>query len=261
MAAADVSGRVTPATQPYDLPSPPPSLQVDPTTSVAVAAISPSVSPQDVFQKRSDPYPTIERRRYPPLRGCDTCFYIDGEWVSVRPTGIDFYRKEEIYRLYPSRGEVNLGSGIIADKTELGIVIQQQANRACGAAAAAMLVLDATDSVESLDTQLLRSINVTSEDMIKHLISTADLIPLSRTIGKKDLSALRAMIQEDGSAIVTTNNYIKGHSIIVDDISEDLRFVKLRDPYHGWGIMVPFEAFLDGFSEKNEIIQIKNIST
>ena len=44
----------------------------------------------------------------------------------------------------------------------------------------------------------------------------------------------------------------------MDDVSEDLQQVRLRDPYHGWEITVSAKAFQSRWKGNQKIIQIEN---
>jgi hypothetical protein len=49
---------------------------------------------------------------------------------------------------------------------------------------------------------------------------------------------------------------IGSHVVIVDDVSEDLKSVRLRDPYHGWEITVKTTAFEKFVLYGSDVIQI-----
>lgn len=71
-----------------------------------------------------------------------------------------------------------------------------------------------------------------------------------------NLSELREVIMKNGSAIVSIE--VTGvHAVVVDDISQDLSKVRLRDPYHGWEITVTAEAFVKAWEGK---YSVKNTS-
>jgi hypothetical protein len=209
--------------------------------------------------KSNSPYPTsIQSRKFPPLSAVDTITFKNGRFRSVHPEGVKFYRDNEILILHPSTREINLGSNIKAHLTDNGkVVIQQQAARGCTAAAVAMLVHDAR---KSINLNSLRSTNLGNTDDIKHWITKAGLTPQVTTLSLKDapddlMHSLQKLIHDYGSAIISTDNDIGGHVIVVDTVSIDLSFIRLRDPYHGWAITVTREAFLRGFCDE-DIIQI-----
>ncbi len=129
--------------------------------------------------------------------------------------------------------------------------------RGCTAAASAMLIYDAGKQV---DVVQLKNTNLGNSSTIEGAIRAAALTPLLTILDKRDnaeelLLDLKALLQKNGSAIVSTGNDIGAHVVVVDQISDDLQQVRLRDPFHGWEITVKSEAFLRGFNGGN-IIQI-----
>lgn len=219
-----------------------------------ILKLKPVISPDLI---RSTSYPTsIENRRIPPLSSIDTVICINGVIKSIHPENVKLYQDDEILILHPSCQQVDLGDDIKADMTQNSkIVIQQQAMRGCTAAVAAMLIYDAK---KPIDINSLQSTNLGNTKSITHLIEQSGLKPIVTELNIKDstdelLSNLQALIQNHGPAIVSTDNDIGCHVIIVDEVNADS--IHLRDPYHGWSIAVTPKAFLRGFSGGN-IIQI-----
>lgn len=65
----------------------------------------------------------------------------------------------------------------------------------------------------------------------------------ARLFNCSDLSELRDLLKVSGSCICWSGGDIGGHVIVVDEVSDDLSQIRLRDPYHGWEITVTAEAF------------------
>lgn len=75
-------------------------------------------------------------------------------------------------------------------------------------------------------------------------------------LASNSLQTLKEQLKNHGSAIVTIlDPHSGGHSIVVDEIPEDMQRVRLRDPYH-WEIAVSAKTFQSRW-ESNEIIQIE----
>lgn len=213
--------------------------------------------PRFLQTKSSSLYPTsIQNRRFPPIGPTDTAIFKDGQFRSVHPEGVKFYRDHEILKLHPSIREINLGKNIRADITDNGkVVIQQQATRGCTAAVAAMLIHDAQ---KSIDLSALRFTNIGNTRNIENWITKANLTPRVTDLGvirdpDERIITLQKLIRDHGSAIVSTDNDVGCHVIVVDEVRKDS--VRLRDPYHGWEITVTINAFLRGF-QGEDIIQI-----
>lgn len=120
-------------------------------------------------------------------------------------------------------------------------IIQQQATRGCTAAAAAMLILERGGPV---DTHRILNTNLAeSEIEILQWIHVAGLNSMVIHLDDK-LQTLQKLIQTNGSGIVSIDSDLGGHVVVVDDISEDLGKVRLRDPYHGWEITVSGDTFM-----------------
>ena len=93
---------------------------------------------------------------------------------------------------------------------------------------------------------MLRGTNLAKIELEVDLLKQAGLNVV--TTHTKNLKELRNAIIKNGSCITHVgklgSSEIGGHVIIVDEISKDLKNVRLRDPYHGWEITVNAEDFL-----------------
>jgi hypothetical protein len=132
------------------------------------------------------------------------------------------------------------------------IVIQQQAIKSCGHTCAFMLL---KDEGLSPNPKLLFG-HLTKENTLKKIIEAYGFKEFNKslkTLEKEDfLQMLRKNISHNGSAIIEIfgmeKGQIGGHAIICDEISEDLGFARIRDPWHGWEITIKSEALLKSVS-------------
>ena len=203
---------------------------------------------------RSEPYPTsVHVRRVPPLSLFDTVIIQNNEARSIHGGGSEkLFKNKEILQVHSSI-RTQVVDGFIVDFTAHNkVVIQQQATRGCTAGAAAMLIFDAG---KEISYQLLRSTNLADTKEIVRWIENASLPVVCTLAIKADLTQLKELIQKNGSAIVSTNNNLGSHVIVVDHIRDDLQEIRLRDPFHGWEITVTKDAFLREY-KGGDIIQI-----
>jgi ABC-type bacteriocin/lantibiotic exporter with double-glycine peptidase domain len=134
-------------------------------------------------------------------------------------------------------------------------IIQQQATRGCIAATAAMLIKDQGGKP---DFATLQCRNLGSDEDIQQDIQKAVFKPIITPLASNSLEMFRKQLLEYGSAIVSIWDPLAGgHSIVVDEVSKNLKQVRLRDPYHGWEITVSAEAFQSRWKEQ-AVIQIEN---
>lgn len=197
-----------------------------------------------------------QERRYPLPNGEDTIMPIPGSHKSDwRHRGGNLFEENEIIERCNVEKRVEIGKGIsfedfkpqvrpiFAYYTKYGkTIIQQQGLRGCTAGSAGMLIMD---HGKKIDITALTETNLGDEQSISLNILKAGLSPQSTSLGDENaLSSLRKCIQDHGSAIVFISSSIGNHCVIVDDISEGLDRVRLRDPYHGWEVTVTAQAFL-----------------
>lgn len=195
-----------------------------------------------------------QERRIPPLGIADTVIFKNGEIQSVHGSG-ELFSDEEIKEKLGivKKVEITPNSQIYAEYTKHEKpIIQQQATRGCTAAVAAMLIMDQgkTPDIVELTTR-----NLANEEYQIRDIQRAGLIPIQGVASS--LSELRNLILQDGSCIVSVNGKIGAHVVVVDEVSEDLSEVRLRDPYHGWEITVTKEAFLNEWGGLGETMQAR----
>lgn len=180
-----------------------------------------------------------QERKIPSLSVMDTVIFSPGGVRSEHGSGELFSDREIIENLPLIRRE-EIGSGIYASYTENEkAIIQQQATRGCTAATAAMLIMD---NGRTPNLRCLKERNLgTDEDQLRDIQAAG----LTGVINQaNDLSQLRELIIRNGSAVVSVSEALGAHVIVVDEVSEDLSQIRLRDPYHGWEITVSQGAFL-----------------
>jgi hypothetical protein len=197
-----------------------------------------------------------QERKIPPVSPSDTCKFKDGKIVSVYPNGKLFNDDEIVEKLPIVREET------IKDEKEFSLtvfytrnnkpIIHQQATRGCTAGVSAMLILD-NNKVPNLQT--LRFRNLGDNAVMLQDIKNAGLQGVENET-KKDLSALRDLIIKNGSCIAYTLGKLGAHVIVVDEVSENLSRIRIREPYHGWEITVSKEAFLNEWVA-GSVIQIE----
>ena len=194
------------------------------------------------------------KRRHPPISLADTVIGDGaGGWISVHGQ-MTVFQDDDILRVCPLTEEQTVdGVPISYLQTNGKVVIQQQSIRGCTAAAATMLLVD---HHKRPDAPYLRQTNLGTKEMMYIVIERAGCRP-KMSVVPRTLSGLREAVLQSGSAIVEVN-VEGGHVVVVDDINEDLTQVTIRDPYHGWAIVVKGEAFqktLEGGTAR--IIQIE----
>lgn len=206
-------------------------------------------------------------RKYPPISSTDTGERDDqGQWVSVHGR-CNIFEDKEIMAYHPVIREellgkcTNLNTGeeekIYIEFTQNNkAIIQQQATRGCTAATAAMLIKDRGGKP---GFATLQCCNLGNRKDIRRDIQNAGFRPRVTLLTSNSLKALKKLL-EHGSAIVSIwDPQAGGHSIVVDEISEDLKQVRIRDPYHGWEITVSAEVFQSRWvSLDRTVIQIAN---
>ncbi|MBA3721230.1 MAG: hypothetical protein H0W88_02375 [Parachlamydiaceae bacterium] len=211
-----------------------------------------SIELKDKNQKNLTNAGAPQIRKIPPVGICDTVMLSKAGVVkSVHGSGELFSDSEIVEKLdIVKTKEIAPGISVGYTKYEKAI-IQQQATRGCTAAAAAMLIMDngKNPNLHGLQT---RNIGY-DDDHVRDFKEAGLLISLNPA---DSLLGLRTLLIKNGPAIVTICGKLGGHDMLVDEVSEDLSRVRIRDPYHGWEITITAEAFLKEW-KPGEIIQIK----
>ncbi|WP_068471300.1 hypothetical protein [Candidatus Protochlamydia phocaeensis] len=214
----------------------------------------------------------FSQRKYPPMSvvGIDTvrpvagikdpstCPTQDGYAASPGAHGphkLLFLSDEKISHIadcqsvrFTSEDEIPIG--VYADGKTM---IQQQANRGCVAACAAMLV---EDRGRNCDIEALHRTNLANEESFLTWIHQSGLKGELATL-KADPNELKAFVQKYGSiSIRITEPNIGNHQIILDDI--DAENATIRDPFHGWRITIPTSELIKMAGKKIEAVYIEN---
>lgn len=191
---------------------------------------------------------TPQNRKTPPVGPYESVIIDDNGAVrSYRGSGVLFSDKN-IVELMPIIKRADLGYNIYAEYTQHDKpIIQQGCLHGSTDAIVAMSVLDhgKLPDVAHLGTR-------------NNTILMVRLLAAGLTAIKQEantLGELKELLNSNGSAIVSVYGASNEQYIIVDDISDDLSKVRLRDPYHGWEITVTAEAFLHKLSS-NSVVQI-----
>ena len=175
-----------------------------------------------------------------------------------------FIRDEEIIKVVFSPSQY-LKNG--NDVRQFGIqdgyhVYKQWGNKACTTAVSVMLILDRGKKV-NWDTVAMSDLG--THDSIRREIEAARLTPITTVLtdstlikkeGQKLFESMEKLIKENGSIITGIGGEIGSHVIIVDAVSWQNRTVKIRDPYHGWQIIIKMSALLERLDDF-EFIQVK----
>jgi hypothetical protein len=197
-------------------------------------------------------------RKYPPISVVDSIISFKnedgGRSVHSAHGQTNVFSDDEILKIHSFIRTESIGNRVMAGFSEHGkAIIQQQGCRGCTAATTAMIIMDAGGKP---DVFRLKRCNLGDEHTIRDDILRAGKKP--RFLIEKNLQDLRIQLLEGGSAIVSIHDSeVGGHSIVVDDVSSDLKEVRLRDPYHGWEITIKAAAFIMKWSIQHSIIQIQ----
>lgn len=132
-------------------------------------------------------------------------------------------------------------------------IIQQQAVRGCTAAVTAMLLVDHKKDVNA---ESLRKRNLGDTDTMLQDLQMGGINGYVAWVSS--IQDLRQSLIQNGSAIVHLGGEIGNHVAVVDEVSEDLSSVRIREPYHGWEITVTAEAFRKRGGGQGEIIHVKS---
>lgn len=200
-----------------------------------------SKSRRVLFDLQELPVPQV--RRTPPQSLVDT--------MGVEGRDGELFADNDIVHKSPIVRTRALGEGVYATyTTNRKAIVQQQAARGCTAATAAMLILDhgRLPNVNGLRERNLGN----TDDQVRDLEVAGLTAKLTKAA---TLDELERAIRKNGSAIVSISGSIGSHVVVVDEVSAV--GVRLRDPYHGWEIIVTRAAFEREWGLlKEEIIQV-----
>ncbi len=131
-------------------------------------------------------------------------------------------------------------------------ILQQKASYGCTRTVAHMLILENKGQIDLDHMAEVKLGNNFQLDALKEAGLTVINSSLKNEINY--LQKLKDLINVNGSAIVPIFDQSKGF-LIVDEISPDLKKVRVRDPFHGWEITVTAEAFLK--KKTDSVIQVQ----
>ncbi|WP_176464049.1 pentapeptide repeat-containing protein [Bordetella genomosp. 11] len=157
----------------------------------------------------------------------------------LREDKVDFFHDREILDIFPVQRIDSVGGVIIGYLEDGRSVIQQQGRFACPAGVSAMLSADHGGKINT--DRPWRHSPADPDQVLRHLEGATDYIPVTSRPGT--VEALAEQLDKHGPAVVSVNCEIGNHLVIVDAIDLKAHTVALRDPYHGWAILVPLIAF------------------
>jgi hypothetical protein len=201
-----------------------------------------------------DPAPSIGRRAYPRMALADTVLDIRGKKLSAHGAcTVDFLGDKEILRVLPFvsvRQVDGIEVGYIRDGKTL---IQQQGLRGCAAAAAAMLI---ADRGRPFNANALHETNPNNNDGIRRAIERAGLEAITTAVSTLDV--LAEQIAQAGPAKIGVGDDQLGlHALIIDSVDLAASLAQLRDPFHGWAVIVALDALTRRLYFPTSIIQAR----
>jgi hypothetical protein len=211
----------------------------------------------DINQLSADPIPqpSLAQRSVPRVSLNDTGFFGGARKSIHGETRV--FEDHEIARIHqPDSTKAFSSSQIEVFFKDGKAILQQQGTRACSAACVAMLILDKGGIP---NWQQVRSTNLGNTEMMKFSLQKAQLKPIQTNLSRDQspLSTLQSLIEKNGSAIVEIiSQSFGGHVVIADQVSPDLKEIRIRDPYHGWMIDVEAKAYLSYWQSRN-VLQVK----
>lgn len=197
---------------------------------------------------------SVLQRRVPPLGVYDTVIGIGDRIVSLHGTP-HFMQDNEIIRVGAVLERKKISPGLCIEYTDSGkVIMQQQSMRGSSAAAAAMLFLD---HGKLPDYQKLRRSN-SGDIKMQEQQATSFGLESQTTFVERDYNifTLYLLLKKAGSAVVCLEDPLLAvHHVVVDEIAEDLGWVRLRDPYHALEMTVTGPAFTGRF-KGGDVFQI-----
>jgi len=202
-------------------------------------------------------------RPYPSLGRLDTVggdLWGQGGYLQSSHGVVDMVPLKDIIEI-DSMEKIREENGVVVSKTGEGYhVIQQYAIRGCVAATANMM---RADYDKPLNISILKDTNLANEDAhidyfdSKKWLQEVGLITVIRTAG--DISQFKHLLDTYGPAVIDVSTGAGGHNIIVDQITEDLQTVWIREPNQGWRVRVSLRFLQSwGVEEGSKILQVKN---
>ena len=144
-------------------------------------------------------------------------------------------------------------------------IIMQEVLTGCTAGASSMLIVDNGKLPKAADLLNRKAANFKKIALDIQAAGLETLLTPVASLGRS-LEKLREQILKHGPAYVRVKKpNTSGHAILVDEISQDLKKVRIRDPWHGWEIIIKAEAFKEyWYNSLNQaeaddfIVQVRN---
>jgi len=195
----------------------------------------------------------VFERNYPPLGPRDTVdINSQGLFVSAHGKG-KVIRDEEILKVSKIVEEREIAPKVKIQKTENNNwVIQQQATRGCVAAAVDMM-LAKYEIMANIER--LQNTNLANPQQEEEWLGERGFTVIRKKV--TSLDALQHFIEQEGSAILDVSGDIGSHVVVLDYVSQQRGFARIRDPYHGWEIEINLNALRRICPEGFEFVQIK----
>lgn len=186
-------------------------------------------------------------RRYPPIRGNDTVFISPGgAYFSVHGKAV-FVTEAELIAVHPVKP---INDCVAVTKNGKHVVLQQ-AQRSCVPAAITCLALDLGGKPLFHE---MRTKNLTSDDTELLFIQKAGFKPIVFELKGDDpfkkADALTGLLAQGSGLLHISHGDLKGHVIVLDDLSLRKGTATFRDPYHGWMVTVKVGPFLRWIGER-----------
>jgi hypothetical protein len=138
-------------------------------------------------------------------------------------------------------------------------IILQQAVKSCVPTCVGMLVLD---HGKTLNYKAIRFTNLANREDAMKWVRQAGLTPhLTDLSNKQDCKAdiLAKCLEEHGPGVLDiVHPNIKGHVIVLDEISKIDNIAIIRDSFHGWALTIKLDALLSWIDKDSYFIQISS---
>ncbi len=146
------------------------------------------------------------------------------------------YKDSEIFGVVPLEGLNDEEDTLYRGKTPEGkFVVSQNGVRGCVAGCASMIVSDALGRYVRPD-----AMNLGDSDNIRKIVQKNGL--QHATTAVENFNQLKKALIQNGSACIGVKT-VGGHEVVIDKVLDGDR-VQIRDPYHGWCVVVEKEAFI-----------------
>lgn len=198
----------------------------------------------------------VQNRRVCPMRRDETLITIGDEDVryhTISPPST-FIEDKDIISILPYTIENDLGARFTRHQKA---ILQQNALHSATATCIDMLCLDKGKAVSFIASEDFSHTHQIARKLESKGLS-AKISKIPQAIKMQPalfMETLKHYIFLKGSFIIgVESDTIGPHAIIIDEVSECLKYIRLRDPYHGWEITIKRKAILKSLT--NKIIQI-----